>query len=259
MLNKYASSFKMGRIVLFVLLLFLAGQTVSFAYDSWEAGSGETAMENLNKAVEKLALIVEKGKQARAAHPDFQQDLENAVLELQVHLARINDLGLGQPGQGSYSSVSITVSTKTPSRITGPELRFLGFLEDKVGSWSLAVPDGSSDATLQMRMFFPNRVEIRNIQLYRSDVDGNKGKRWWHSHSGDSWILGIFEEGRMLNADRPQSLGIFQGWVLFDLYGADQPPCFEKGEYLLLIVTTNEGDFQTLYRVGSLEEKFALP
>ena len=60
----------------------------------------------------------------------------------------------------------------------------------------------------------------------------------------------------MLNSDRPQTLGVFKGWVYFDLYAADQPPCFEKDQYLLFIVTTNEGDFELLYQVQRLEEGF---
>ena len=45
----------------------------------------------------------------------------------------------------------------------------------------------------------------------------------------------------MLNPNRDKFLGRFSGWILFDIYGAVQGPWFDKGEYLLLEMTTSEG------------------
>ena len=63
----------------------------------------------------------------------------------------------------------------------------------------------------------------------------------------------------MLNPNRDKFLGRFSGWILFDIYGAVQGPCFNEGEYLLLEMTTSEGELIKLFRIGDIEKGFSRP
>jgi hypothetical protein len=246
---------KFAVCVLVILIGFLASGGLALAYDPWQPDDESVVLEDLDNLLGQLAAMVERAKIAKAAHPEFIKDLENMVVLLKAQRDKIAETCLST----DLDQYSTEYLHSQPREITGPDVRYLGFVEDRVGPWHTAVPDGENDASFQMLVYFPHKVEIRNIQLYASNSEGTKGSSWWHSHNTESWILGVFHDGKMLNPNREESLGVFTGWVLLELYGDDEAGCFENDRYLLFEITTNEGVLSKLYQVTHLEDEFARP
>lgn len=116
--------------------------------------------------------------------------------------------------------------------------------------WSSDSPDGQNDGHFQVRVYLPREVEVKNLRLYKSNYRSEKLDSCWYSHTSGAWVLGVFQNRKLLNPNREDSLGSFSGWVLLDIYAAVEGSCFDEGEYLLLEMTTSEGVLTKLFQVG---------
>lgn len=83
------------------------------------------------------------------------------------------------------------------------------------------------DGHFQVRVYLPREVEVRNFKLYKSNSRSEELDSWWYSESSGAWILGVFQNGRVLNPDREDTLGSFSGRVLLDIYAAVEGACFD--------------------------------
>lgn len=232
-----------------MLVGFLVFGALASAYGTWQPDNESIVLQDLDDLLEQLAAMVERAKNARAAHPEFIIDLENMVTLLKAQRDIIAEsLSADARQNAEYYS--------QPKEISGPEVRYLGFVDDKVGPWDAAEPDGQNDHCFQVLVYFPSKVEVQKITLHSSNSEGVKGPSYWFSHQSDAWILGVFQDGNMLNRNRESSLGRFAGWVLFDIYVSDDGQACQKDRYLLLELTTDDQVLTKLFQVGEPEHRF---
>ena len=243
-----------------VMLISLSISSLSaLAYDAWQPDNEPAEIQALDSIIDEFEMMVDRAKAANAAHPSFLSDLESVVDRLRKQRNIIADASSSSYAGYSDGYTSMASSYGEPKELTGPDVRYLGVSEDKIGTWSNCSPDGGNDGHFQVLMYLPKEVGIDNIRLHRSNKEGERLDRWWYSHNSDSWVLGVFRDGEMLNPNRDEFLGRFSGWILFDIYGAVQGPCFNEGEYLLLEMTTSEGELIKLFRIGDIEKGFSPP
>ncbi len=137
----------------------------------------------------------------------------------------------------------------TPSRIAS--LVWQGLDEDRVGEWGNGRPNGTPDGHFLLSLELPQRTTLASISLWSANPSGDKaGGHIWHTANGGNWMLGVFRDGRQLNASHIASLGEFSGEVALDLY-ANSSGLFNPGQHFLLEVAT--GDGQVLTRALQLE------
>jgi len=101
------------------------------------------------------------------------------------------------------------------------DFRWLGIGEDRVGSHQ-TTPDGTGDARFQVGLEIAGSTEIREIRVFCCNQGGEKGGEYWYSQgAGGAWLLGVFNDGRMLNSQSGGTLGTISGKVQLDLFGND--------------------------------------
>jgi len=240
-------------IVIFVLLVtvcFSLATTHAFAYDAW-IPEDEGSDGKLMNLITRLSEMVTKANDSKAAHPDFINDLENLILEFQSYEHELSNTG------PAYSSMPVEVEM---------QVRYLGRTADKVGSWDMTTPDGAPDEHMQVMIYFPTATNVESIRVWTSDNQGNKGSTWWWSDAtGTSsprraWILGVYENERMLNPNMEDNLGLFEGWTLFDTYASIQGPSFERNECLFVQVTCSDGrEYKEIFRSQGVQQPFSTP
>jgi hypothetical protein len=130
-------------------------------------------------------------------------------------------------------------SSGQPARIS--EFTWQGMSEDKVGDWGNGRPNGTPDGRFRLTVDLPDRLSITSISLWSATEKGDKaGGQIWHSRNGSYWMLGVFRDGRQLNASHVASLGDFSGSTAFDLYG-NSSGWFNPGQAFLVEVETADG------------------
>lgn len=116
-----------------------------------------------------------------------------------------------------------------------------GMDADKVGDWGNGRPNGTADGHFTLTLDLPERTPISSISLWSATEKGDRaGGQVWHSREGSYWMLGIFRDGRQLNATHVQSLGEFSGKVVLELY-ANSSGWFNPGQSFLLEVAGADG------------------
>jgi hypothetical protein len=142
-----------------------------------------------------------------------------------------------------------SATSAPPARIT--ELGWMGTDEDKVGEWDSGRPNGAPDGHFRLVADLPDKQTMTSISLWSADAQGGKaGGHIWHSKNGGYWMLGVFRDGRQLNASHVASLGDFSGNTVFDLY-ANSSGLFNPGQTFLVEVET--GDGKVLSRTLTIE------
>lgn len=235
------------QVVLVCLLLF---NLSAFAYDAWQPNNESVAIQGLDNILEEFEILLSKANASKAAHPVFLSDLENVLEHLKKQRDIIADSCVSVDPDYASGYASSGFSYSESKEVIGPEVEYLGLDDDKIGPWSISSPDGSSDGHFQANVYFPKEVEVKSLRLHKSNYQGEKLESYWFSDLDEAWILGVFQNGKMLNPNREDSLGSFSGWVLLDIYAAVEGACFDEGEYLLLEMTTSEGVLTKLFRVG---------
>ena len=119
--------------------------------------------------------------------------------------------------------------------------KWVGMDADKIGEWDNGNPDGYNDGHFVLNLDLPASTEIRSIQVYGVDENGNYvGGPWWDTANKDHWMLGVFDHGTQLNMHHVPTLGTFSGPVMFDLYCNDWS-WFKPGKWFGLKVTFGDG------------------
>jgi hypothetical protein len=233
-----------------VLVCLLLVNLSAFAYDAWQPDNESVAIQGLDKILEEFEMLLEKAKASKAAHPVFLSDLEDMLERLEKQRDIIADICVSVHTGYESDYVKSGFSYSEPKEIIGPDLAYLGQDDDKIGPWSPNSPDGQNDGHFQVRVYLPREVEVKNLRLYKSNYRSEKLDSWWYTDTSGAWVLGVFQNRKLLNPNREDSLGSFSGWVLLDIYAAVEGFCFDEGEYLLLEMTTSEGVLTKLFQVG---------
>ncbi|HCX02107.1 MAG TPA: hypothetical protein DHO02_06940, partial [Syntrophaceae bacterium] len=112
---------------------------------------------------------------------------------------------------------------------------------DKVGQWGSGRPEGTLDGRFGLQIIFTAPTELTSIAIYSvNDAGALAGGQVWHSKSSSYWMLGVFQQGRQLNASHVKTLGTFNGRQTFDLYCNDSG-WFKSGQNFLVEVEYGAG------------------
>jgi hypothetical protein len=115
--------------------------------------------------------------------------------------------------------------------------------EDRVGEWGNGKPNGARDGHFRLTLNAPGRFVLPSISVWSANEKGERtGGQIWHTKNGKNWMLGVFRDGRQINAGHVASLGEFSGWVTLDLY-ANSSGWFNPGQWFLLEIETSDGQF----------------
>lgn len=118
---------------------------------------------------------------------------------------------------------------------------WMGMAADKVGDWGQGRPDGRPDGHFALRLDLGGPAEIVSIALHSANEAGNPtGGQVWHSRNPANWMLGVFRDGRQVNASHVATLGVHGGRVGFDLYANDSG-WFRAGQSFLVEVELADG------------------
>ncbi|TXT20228.1 MAG: Dipeptide transport system permease protein DppC, partial [bacterium] len=133
------------------------------------------------------------------------------------------------------------------------EFTWLGMDEDRVGEWGSGKPNGTRDGHFRLTLDAPGRFALPSLSVWSANEKGEKsGGQIWHTKNGSNWMLGVFRDGRQLNASHVSSLGEFPGRVSLDLY-ANSSGWFNPGQWFLLEMETADGRFvRQLMRLGAV-------
>jgi hypothetical protein len=138
------------------------------------------------------------------------------------------------------------------------EFAWHGMDEDRVGDWGNGKPNGTRDGHFRLTLEAPGKFVLASLSVWSANEKGEKaGGQIWHTRNGDNWMLGVFRDGRQLNASHVASLGEFAGRVSLDLY-ANSSGWFNPGQWFLLEVEGADGKVarQTL-RLGAAPQPTA--
>lgn len=138
------------------------------------------------------------------------------------------------------------------------EFAWHGMDEDRVGDWGNGKPNGNRDGHFRLTLEAPGKFALASLSVWSTNEKGEKaGGQIWHTRNGDNWMLGVFRDGRQLNASHVVSLGEFAGRVSLDLY-ANSSGWFNPGQWFLLEVEGADGKVarQTL-RLGAAPQPTA--
>jgi hypothetical protein len=105
-----------------------------------------------------------------------------------------------------------------------PDFQWVGIDTDVVGRYTEAKTDGCPDAHFNLSISLPRSVEIKSIEIRVNKCTGYKeedvgGLEWSSSYGGDTPLLAVLSQGKLLNPKPISTLGNFSGKVKFDLYG----------------------------------------
>lgn len=243
---------KMAILSGLILGLLLVAQTSGLAYGVWNPAEEFDALGDLDNLIESLSTMHTRAVAGNSAHPEFLADLERFLLEFQNYRQKLaKDYGTG------------TVSGPVQTDQLSFEVKYLGRTADKVGEWEQTTPNGKNDEHIQIRAYFPENTLVENIRIWTANSDGTATSTWWWSDSTGSssprraWVLGVYQDNKMLNPNREESLGWFRGWSLFDLYAAVQGDDFAVGKYLLVQINTSDGgEYKQVFRSQGAERPF---
>jgi hypothetical protein len=112
-------------------------------------------------------------------------------------------------------------SAATGQKSATVQLAYVDKASDKVGSGSVAKPDGSPDG--HFRLTVTANATITAITLRTADASGTPccGQTWNTVPNDGLWILGVFRNGRRLNPVDEAISDRVAGTVTYDIYGSD--------------------------------------
>jgi hypothetical protein len=121
------------------------------------------------------------------------------------------------------------------------EFAWHGMDEDRVGDWGNGKPNGTKDGHFRLTLDASGQFALATLSVWSSNEKGEKsGGQIWHTRNGSNWMLGVFRDGRQLNASHVASLGEFPGRITLDLY-ANSSGWFNPGQWFLLEVESADG------------------
>ena len=156
----------------------------------------------------------------------------------------------------SMTRTGATVAPAGSPRVA--EFAWLGMDEDRVGDWGNGKPNGTRDGHFRLTLDAPGKFALTSLSVWSANEKGEKaGGQIWHTRNGNNWMLGVFRDGRQLNASHVASLGEFPSRVSLDLY-ANSSGWFNPGQWFLLEVEGADGKVarQTL-RLGDAPQSGA--
>lgn len=128
-----------------------------------------------------------------------------------------------------------------PLNALAQDFMWVGMDADKIGQWDNGNPDGTPDGHFVLNLNLPAPTEIKSIQVYSSDANGNPvNGQFWDTAGTQWWMLGAFRNGNQLNMHHVPTLGTFSGLVQLDLYCEDSG-YFKAGNYFGLKATFGDG------------------
>ncbi len=131
---------------------------------------------------------------------------------------------------------------KTPGATLSAEFR--DRLLDVVGLGARTGPDGKMDGHITLRVdTLGVRRVIRSIRLESADRDGV-----WES-SGSARVLGVFREGRRLNAQGKALYDSVKGKVRYEMYAAAADAFAPSREFRVTVLFNNKGQAANRFRV----------
>lgn len=178
------------------------------------------------------------------ANQTYRGRIQNGKLEGRFTQWSGRDYAAGAPtyawsASRTGAATVVAATSGNPAQIT--ELGWMGMSEDKVGEWGNGRPNGVPDGHFRLGLELPRATSIASISLWSADAQGGKaGGHVWHSRIGGYWMLGVFRDGRQLNASHVASLGEFSGNAVLDLY-ANSSGLFKPGQTFQLEVETGDG------------------
>jgi len=133
-----------------------------------------------------------------------------------------------------------STSAATGQRSATVQLAYVDKASDKVGSGSVAKPDGSPDG--HFRLTVTANATITGITLRTADASGKPccGQTWNTVPNDGLWILGVFRSGRRLNPVDAAISDPVAGTVTYDLYGSDSG-FFQPDQHFVVSVTFASG------------------
>ena len=155
----------------------------------------------------------------------------------------------------------MTRGVAAPGSSTSPRIAgftWHGMDEDRVGDWGNGKPNGTKDGHFRLTLEAPERFALASLSVWSANEKGEKvGGQIWHTRNGGNWMLGVFRDGRQINASHVASLGEFPGRVVLDLY-ANSSGWFNPGQWFLVEVEGADGKLarQTL-RLGDTPQSSA--
>ncbi|MFZ5483080.1 MAG: hypothetical protein ACOZB0_02515 [Pseudomonadota bacterium] len=154
---------------------------------------------------------------------------------------RLHDTDGGGKEYASVSFQSVAKGAEMSGTLSGLQAAWIGLDEDKVGDWGNGRPNGTPDGHLSVSLDLSGRTTLKSLAVWGANEAGAKaGGHVWHSQNTGYWMLGVFRDGRQLNASHVASLGEFEGRVALDLY-ANQSGWFEPGRWILVEAITADG------------------
>lgn len=119
-------------------------------------------------------------------------------------------------------------------------LRYVDRTSDKVGTGSRATPDGSPDGHFRLTVTAQGRVTA--ITLRTTDASGKPccGQIWNTVPRDPWWILGVFRNGKQINAVDANISDPVAGTVTYDIYGANSG-YFNAGQRFIVTVDFANG------------------
>lgn len=128
----------------------------------------------------------------------------------------------GAQASDTPSPAPIAAGPGNPRRPLQAGFFWVGRNEDKVGEWASAVPNGVQDLCFELVLDLPQERNLEYINVHLCDENGNRQPSYWFSRDFDrGWILGVYENGNLLNPHPGLGLGRHRGTRLFTLYAND--------------------------------------
>jgi hypothetical protein len=147
----------------------------------------------------------------------------------------------GSAGAGFVEIKGIRTGTAPVVQATIASFTWVDKSADKVGQWGSGRPEGTLDGRFGLQIIFTAPTELTSIAIYSvNDAGALAGGQVWHSKSSSYWMLGVFQQGRQLNASHVKTLGTFNGRQTFDLYCNDSG-WFKSGQNFLVEVEYGAG------------------
>ncbi|MGC5325929.1 hypothetical protein [Brevibacillus sp. SYSU BS000544] len=140
-----------------------------------------------------------------------------------------------------------TTSADTISTIGIDEFTFLDDGYDYM-SIAYAKPDAVKDGHFKLSLDLAKDIEIKAMWVRTTDKAGkiNYHGTWKTSKEGIGYLLGIYEDNKVLNPEFKTTLGTFKkGKHTFDLYGTDNNGGIKEGEYYYIELITSEGNISS--------------
>lgn len=126
------------------------------------------------------------------------------------------------------------------------QIKDFTFLDDGFDNMSIAFaePDAVKDGHFKLSLDLAQDVEIKAMWVRTTDKAGkvNYHGTWKTTKEGIGYLLGIFEDNKVINPEFKNTLGTFKkGKYTFDLYGTDNNGGVKEGEYYYIELITSEG------------------